>query len=379
MRKICVITGTRAEYGILKPLLREIEKSKKLKLILAVAGMHLLKNHGSSFKEIQEEGFKIKKIPMYSEKSKDLSEALSLGIKNFSRLLKKEKPDMLVIFGDRLEPLAATLVASISNIPIAHISGGDKTDSGIIDESIRHSLTKFAHIHFPETKSSAKRIEKMGEEKWRIYFPGALEIDAILQREKVNKERLFKKYNLNPNKKLIICIQHSFNIEWKKAGIQMKETISALKDLEIQSLIIYPNNDKGSEQIIEELRKINEPLIKVERNVKHSDYINLLSYASVMIGNSSSGIVESPSLKLPVVNIGRRNTGREHSKNIIFVNHNKKEIIGAIKKSIYNRNYVKKVKKVKSAYGGGDSAIKIIKVLENIPINKKLLSKKVTY
>ena len=379
MRKICVITGTRAEYGILKPLLREIEKSKKLKLILGVTGMHLLKKHGSSYKEIEKDKFNIFKIPMYSEKNKSHAENLANGIKNMFKFLKTQKPDMLVIFGDRLEPLAATLAAHSLNIPISHISGGDKTDSGIIDESIRHSLTKFAHLHFPETKDSAKRIERMGEEKWRIYLPGALEIDSILQREKISKKDLFKKYNLNPEKPLILCLQHPVNIENQTAGKQMKETISSLKELKIQTLLIYPNNDKGSEQMIKEIKKLKEPFIQIRENVEHSDYINFLSYSSVMIGNSSSGIVEAPSLKLPTVNIGSRNTGREHSKNVIYVAHNKKEIIKAIKKSIFSKRFKNQLRNVKNVYGGGDSATKITKVLENIPLNKKLLTKRITY
>lgn len=382
-RKIAVVTGTRAEYGILKPLLDEIEKSRFLQLELLVSGMHLLKDYGLTGKEIKKDGFReIVKVPMYEQKI-DFSyygAALGQGIKNFIKIFSKTKPDILVILGDRLEPLAAALAAATLRIPIAHIHGGDKTDSGHIDESIRHAITRFAHIHFAPSEKCHKRLLKMGEESWRIYKVGALGLDSVLNTPFAQKKELFNKLKLNPNKKTILCLFHPVHLEAEKMGKQMKEIIGALKKLKTQSLIIYPNNDSGTLNIIGEIKKAeNSGFIKTRFNLFHSDYVNLLRYADILIGNSSSGIVEAPSVKLPVVNIGSRNVGREHAENVIYVEAKEREILNAIKKGLSDKNFLKKVKKAKNPWGDGKTSKRIVKTLTEIELNDKLLQKKITY
>lgn len=381
--KIAVVTGTRAEYGVLKPLLYKIKNSDNLELNLIATGLHLLKKYGLTINEIEKDGFEIDGIVRMYGDEEDITyhgNALGKGIAGFISLLSKMKTDILVVLGDRLEPLAATLAAATLRIPIAHIQGGDKTDSGHIDESIRHSITRFAHIHFTATKEHTNRLIKMGEEPWRIFETGALNLDSILYQKFLLKETLAKKFGMNPNDNIIVCVFHPTHLEKELAGKQMREILEAIKELKMQTVIIYPNNDAGSQDIIEEIEKCkNLPFIKIFLNLSHFDYINLLKYANVLIGNSSSGIIEAPSLKLPVVNIGSRNVGREHADNVIFVNVNKDEIISAIKKALYNEEFKEKVERCINPYGDGKTSERILKILSGITIDKKLLQKKITY
>jgi len=382
-RKIAVVTGTRAEYGILKPLLKKIDDSPNLKLELIVTGMHLLKQYGLTVKEIKKDGFKIdKKVKMYEQEITPFyyGKALGRGVESFTKMFLEKRPDILVVLGDRLEPLVATLAAATLRIPIAHIHGGDKTDSGHIDESIRHAITRLAHLHFTATKKSRERILKWGEEPWRVYNVGALGLDSVFTHPKIKKNILFKKLCLNLSQKLILCVFHPVHLEAEKMGRQMREIIKALKELKIQTVIIYPNNDAGTQAIIKEIEKCrNLPFIKIFPSLFHLDYVNLLRYSDVLIGNSSSGIIETPSIQLPVVNIGSRNIGREQGGNVIYVDANKKDMMKAIKKALFDKNFIKKVKKCKNPYGDGKTSSRIIKILSKIKIDKNLLQKKITY
>lgn len=384
VRKIAVVTGARSEYGILKPLLKKIQAADNFDLKLIVTGMHLLKKHGLTINDIKKDGFKIdNKISMYSGGVRDVKyygKALAQGIKGFTLVLSKMKPDILIVLGDRLEPLAAVLAAATLSIPIAHIHGGDKSDSGHIDESIRHSITRFAHIHFSSTEEAKKRLIKMGEERMRVFRVGALGLDSLLSLPKIKKSVLFKKFQLDIKQKFILCIFHPVHSEYEDAGRQMREILNALKQLKIQSIIIYPNNDKGSQDIIKEINKCDRPsFIKIYPNLNQEDYFDLLKQADVLIGNSSSGIIEAPAIKLPVVNIGSRNTGREHGKNVIFIDSKKNDIVNAITRAFTDKIFFKTVKQSKNPYGRGGVSEKIIKVLSKIEINQKLLKKKIIY
>jgi UDP-hydrolysing UDP-N-acetyl-D-glucosamine 2-epimerase len=383
-RKIAIVTGTRSEYGILKPLLTKIQNSKELKLELIVTGMHLLKKYGLTVNEIQKDGFKIRaEIPMYT--GDDLTvdyygKALARGIDKFSSILPEIKPDILIVLGDRLEPLAAVLAASILRIPIGHIHGGDKTDSGHIDESIRHSITRFAHIHFAPTSKCEDRLFRMGEERWRIHNVGALGMDSIFNQTFINKENLFNKLHLDQSQKLILCIFHPVHLELENAAGQMLKILEVLAKLKIQTVIVYPNNDAGSRDIVLEIEKYKKmPFIKIFPSLSHVEYISLLKYADVLVGNSSSGIIEAPSMKLPVINIGSRNIGRERAKNVIFIDVDKNEIGKAINKALYDKEFRKIVEKSRNPYGNGKASDKIVKILSNIKIDKKLLLKKINY
>ena len=384
MRKIAVVTGSRAEFGILRPLIKEIDDSSDLDLRLFVTGLHLLDSYGMTVKDIKRDGLKIEStVEMYSSNERDPEyhgKGLAKGIHNFTSLLNTVNPDLLIVLGDRLEELAAILAAATLVIPIAHIHGGDKTDSGHIDESIRHSISKFAHVHFTVSQFSSERLLKMGEEDWRVYQVGAPGLDTILNKQPINKETLAKKLDLDLGKDTFVCIFHPVIIEQDAMGQQMSEVLDALQEINKQTVIIYPNNDSGAGEIIEEIEKrtyVNT--FRIFKNLPHLEYFSLLRYAKALVGNSSSGIIEAPSLRLPVINIGSRNVGRDHGENVIFVDANRDEIKKAIKKVLNDIKFKRKVANCSSPYGDGNASKRIVKVLREIEINGTLLRKQITY
>lgn len=381
IKNICVVTGSRADYNYLKLTMEKIDKSSKLNLVLVVTGMHLLRKHGRTIDLIKKDGFFIKKtISMYKEKdrsNKSLGKAIGKSIIKFTKTFVQLQPDLILILGDRFEPFVATIAASTLKIPIAHIHGGDI--SGTIDENIRHAITKLAHIHFPASHKSEERIRLCGEEKWRIYMVGSPTIDLIMAEPLLNKKEICTKLDLNDAEKLIICLQHPNIFEAENAGEQIKITLQNLKELNAQVIIIYPNNDMGSDLIIKEIKKVeNNPKFKVFKNLERLDYLSLLKNADLLIGNSSGGLIESPIFKIPVINIGTRNEGREAAGNVISVDQNYENVKLAIKEAL-SPEFKKNCEKVVNPYGDGTASDKIIKVLEDLELNEKILFKKWSY
>ena len=382
-KNICVVTGARSEYGIFRLLLKKIMESKSLELTLLVTGMHLLKKYGNTINFIKEDNIPIAEIvPMYNENDfseVDLGKAVGRAVINFTEALNRIKPDLLLILGDRYEPMAAVLAASTLSIPIAHIHGGDNVFQGQIDEQIRHAITKFAHIHFPATPKSYERIKLLGEEEWRIHVVGSPSIDMIYEEKLLNKVELCQKFGLNPSEKIILCVQHPYIFESNQAGEQMKLTLQILKELNLQTVISYPNNDPGGELIINEIESnMDVPNFKIFKNLNRKDYLSFLKNVDLLIGNSSSGFIESPIFQLPVVNIGDRNKGRESAENVIDVPHDYDKIKSAINKALSNE-FKAFCQKVKNPYGDGQASNKIVKILEELRIEKRLLIKRLTY
>lgn len=384
-KKIAIVTGTRAEYGILRPLIRKIAQHKEFELQLFVTGMHLLNRFGYTIQEIRNDGFTITDIiEMYDDNSYDDEKyyglAFARAISGFTNSFIKYKPDLVIVLGDRLESLAAVIVAAIQKIPIAHLHGGEKINSGHIDDSIRHAITRFAHIHFPATIQSATRLEKMGEEKWRIFPVGSLSVDYIVSHKMKTKKEIARYFNFNEEEEYIVCVFHPVYTEEDSIGHQMDILLSALENRKERIILIYPNNDVGSDKIIAEIKKRegNNKFIIV-KNLKYDIYIDLLYYAKVLVGNTSSGIIEAPALNLPFVHVGSRNLGREHACNVIFVDVNKSEILKGIEKAT-SLKFKELIKTCKNPYGAGNTANKIIEIIENFNISKDvLLKKKITY
>ncbi len=342
--------------------------------------MHLMPEFGETIKEIKKDGFKIHKIgATYREDSKEsMADFVGELIRLLTKEVKKIKPDIILILGDRGEMLAGAVVGAYLTIPVVHIHGGDVTST--VDEFSRHAITKLSHIHLAATKNSAQRIEKMGEDKWRIFVVGAPGLDEILNEKLLSKKEIAKKYNLNLAEPILLVIQHPVSAEIENSVKQIKETMEAIKELSLQAIVIYPNADAGGRKMIKVIEKYAKNLfIKIYKNVPRKDYLSLMNIASVMIGNSSSGTIEAPSFHLPMVNIGGREKGRERTINIIDVEYDKKQIKEAVKKAIYDKNFLAKLKNCKNPYGDGKAGPKIAKILRKIPINKKLLEKKITY
>jgi len=379
MRKILYVSGTRADYGLMKSVLFNIKHHSELDLEIAVTGMHFMKQFGYSIREIEKDGFKIHKIKTIYEKDDKESMARFIGkfILQFTGIVKKSKPDIMLVLGDRAEMLAAAIVGAYFTIPVVHLHGGEVTST--VDEFARHAITKLAHIHLSATKKSAERIIKMGEEPWRVHMTGAPGLDSIINKKLFSKNDVFKKLGLNAYKKTILILQHPVTIESDEAQEQIKSTLEAVSQLKCQVVVIYPNADAGGRKMIKIIEKYRKKTnFRIFKNLNYELYLSLMKHADVIVGNSSSGIIEAPSFKLPVVNIGTRQEGRERAKNVIDVPHDKEKIKKAIKKAI-GKPFKNSLKNIKNPYGDGKAGARVAKILANIKINKKLLQKTLSY
>ena len=334
-RRIACITGTRADYPRVRSVLKEIVSRPSLELDIIATGSHLLDKYGYSAQEIIDDGFQIsKKVEMFKgdfDTPLGMAQASARCTSGIAQALDDIKPDLVLITVDRVETLASVTAASLMNFPIAHIQGGEVT--GTIDESIRHAVTKLSHIHFPATQDAAQRIINMGEREEYVFNTGCPYIDEINSMEVVDVSTLGERYGFNPEKKLVIFTQHSVTTEFEESLSQVEETISALENFtEVQIICFFSNTDAGGKKIIDRIgEQVN--FIKIP-NMLSTDFLSLMSHSSLMIGNSSAGIREAPSFKLPVINIGTRQNGRLRAANVIDVNHNSFEIKEAIKKCL---------------------------------------------
>ena len=382
-RKICVVTGSRAEYGILRPILFEITRTSDLHLLIIATGMHLSPHFGYTIKDLEKDGFKpeaIVDMELDSSGGLGMAKSIGIGIIGLSQAFDKCKPDILLIVGDRIEALAATIAASYLNIPVAHIHGGDKSEGGHVDDNVRHAITKLAQIHFAATQESGERIIKMGEDPSKVYVVGAPALDTILNEKLVAPQKIFKKYSIDATKPFVIVVQNPVTREYEDAQDQMKEILEAIISLQIQSLVIYPNADMGGQRIIEVIHEYeNYPYIKTFQNIPHKDFLSLMRVAGAIVGNSSSAISEAPSFGLPAINVGSRQRGRERAQNVIDVPYSRNEIRDAIIKALHDNEFREKVKSSGSPYGDGHASERIVKILLEINITSELLKKKITY
>jgi len=380
-RKIAVIASSRATYGYKKRIIKLIHKSKDLSLQLIVTGMHLLKEYGYSVKEIEKDGFPVTaRVEMMVGGDTPSAWVKSLGVEmqGLAQVFSMLAPDLVLVTGDRGEMFAAAAAAAYMNIPVAHIQAGDV--SGHIDGSARHAITKFSHIHFSACEDSAVRVRKMGEEPWRIFNVGAPQLDEIVQGKKVSRNVLQKIFKLDFDLSSLLVIQHPVLVEHDQAFEQMVETMEAVKALGLQTVVIYPNVDAGGERTIAAIKQYEYlPFVCTFKNIERKAFLSLLGEVSSVVGNSSCGILEAPSFKLPAINIGNRQRGRMQAVNVINAGHSREQIARAIQKALHDARYKKKLETCVNPYGDGHSSERIVKVLREIEIDAKLLDKQITY
>jgi UDP-hydrolysing UDP-N-acetyl-D-glucosamine 2-epimerase len=376
-RKILYITGTRADYGLMRSVLFEIDKNPEMELELAVTGMHLMGEFGKTINEIKEDGFKINVLSVVFEEDNKYSMANFVGklIQLLTGLVKKVKPDIILLLGDRGEMLAGAVVGAYLNIPTAHLHGGEVTST--VDEYARHAITKLVNLHLPATKKSAERIIKMGENPDHVFVVGAPGLDAIMTMHLIKKDEIALKYDLNLYEPLLLVLQHPVTLESEKSSKQMVETLKAIQDLKYQTILVYPNADAGGREIIKLIEKYEKlPFVKTFKSIPRRDYLSLMNVANVLLGNSSSGIIEAPSFKLPAVNIGTRQEGRERASNIIDADYNAEEIKNAVNKALYDEEFKAKLNECENPYGDGKTSLKVTEILSKITLNKELLEKR---
>jgi len=381
-RKICVTTGTRAEYGILRPVLLEIKKNSKLDLHLIAAGMHLSKKHGKTIREIEKDGFQVNSYVDMIPKGNStfhMAMALGKGVTDFSKIFQKRKPDINVILGDRDEAFASAIAAYHMNIPNAHIHGGERTKAGI-DEYNRHAITKVSNIHFAVTKNSKRRIIKMGEDPKYVFHTGSPSIDEIISNRITEKKILQKKYNLEFNGEEIILLQHPVTTSPECSKKEINDTLMAISKFKKPIIALAPNSDAGHSEIFQNLKKFsrNMKYIQMYKNIPRSDFLGLLKNCGVLVGNSSSGIIEGSYFDIPVVNIGIRQQDRERGKNVLDVPKSSISAIHkAVEKSLKRKN--RRKFKRKWLYGDGKASKRIVVHLEQIKLDKLLIQKQIFY
>lgn len=367
-RKICVITGSRADYGILFSTMKEIEKSNSLDLQLVVAGMHLHERFGFTFKKIESDGFKINakvQIPLDSDRPVDIAKATGLATAQFAETFLSLQPDLVLVVGDRFEVFAAVQAALFMRLPVAHIGGGDTTE-GAFDEALRHSITKMAHLHFVTNADAEKRVRQLGENPENIFNVGNPGLDLLHTTRFLTEEELEKKLSLKLKEKIILVTFHPVTLENSTSEVQMSELVKAL------SLIL---NDQNTTVIFTKTNADSDSLVinkKIDEFVSNQDqafafeslgseiYLSLLSICDVVVGNSSSGLAEAPSFKVPTVNIGDRQKGRLAAKSVLHCAPVSEDIVKAIQEASKLD-----CSQVVNLYGEGHSAEKICRALES--------------
>ncbi|WP_103614504.1 UDP-N-acetylglucosamine 2-epimerase [Campylobacter concisus] len=379
MRKICVVTSTRAEYGLLYWLLKEIEADSELKLQLIVTGMHLSPEFGLTYKEIEKE-FKIdKKIEILSSShtSLDICAEMARVYEKFAPALAELKPDILVLLGDRYEIFGVAGVASIMQIPIAHIHGGETTQ-GAFDEAFRHSITKMSHIHFAATNEYTNRIIQLGEEPSRVFNVGGPGIENIKKLNLLSKEEFEKSIKFKLAKKNILITFHPVTLENSSAREQFNELLNSLDELEETNFIFTKaNSDTDGDVInkmIDEYVSQNSQKAVAFASLGQLRYLSAIKFVDIVLGNSSSGLSEVPSFKKATINIGDRQKGRARASSVIDVRPDRKEILTAIKRA-YSKEFEQILKDTINPYDGGNPSKKMVKILKEIKLDGILKKK----
>lgn len=380
--KLLFCTGSRSEWGYIRPIL-EICKKNKIKYEICATNMHLLDSFGNTVKEIEKEGFKVKeKVYMSLDGYNNFTMTKSMFIFGVSLvdILHRVKPDWVILAGDRGETLIAAITAAYTNIPIAHIQAGEL--SGNIDGQARHAIGKFAHIHFASNLDAYNRLKKLGEEKFRIKLVGAPQLDDLKKIQNFdNFEKIKKKYNLLKLKKknYILVVYHPVTEEYKKTKKNVSILCDSLKRQETIKVWVLPNNDAGSSIVKNEIFNIKDPSNIFFDNLPRSEYLELLKNCQLLIGNSSSGIIESSSFKVPVINLGRRQNNRYRPKNVIDLKTISMRLILKNIKKATSQKFYRIVKNITNPYGDGNSSKKIIKILKKTKVDDRLLFKSLTY
>jgi len=392
-RKVAIFTGNRAEYGLQFPIIKAIKAHPALEGYLFVGGAHLDEDFGATKSEIERDGFAIHaevKMTMGQDTLTATAVAIGTGIVSLAESLDKLRPDFLVVYADRFEGLAAVVAGTQMGIPTAHIEGGDITEGGALDDSVRHAMTKLAHLHFTTNEEAAERVRRLGEEPWRVHNVGFPALDLIAAGNFAAPEELAERYRLDPAKPVVIFTQHSVTTEFEQAAEQVRPALAAMKRLAaegVQVILTYPNNDAGGKRIITEIAAVAaEGLanVQVHKSLGRRNYhgvLNLCGKAGrgVYAGNSSSGIKETAIFGCPVVNIGTRQQGRLRADNVIDTGYDAEAIYAACRKGLFDEDWRAHCARVRNPYGSGNAGPRIAEVLATTPLTPALVQKKMTY
>ncbi len=388
MKKVCVVTAIRSEYGLLKNLINKLNNEDDIELKLVVTGAHLLSDFGNTVAEIEEDGLKIDKkieIILETKNSVDISKAMADTLIEFTKYFEKEKFDLLVLLGDRYEALAIATAAMNTKTPIAHLYGGSTT-VGAMDDVIRHAITKMSYIHFTGTERYRKRVIQLGEDPDRVFVVGTLGVENIKQMPLKTQKELEDELKISLEEKYAVLVYHPVTLSKISINKQIKELTKGLEDsihnYDLKYIIIGANADKGGLEINEQLKafsKQNKEKVYFFKSLTVKNYLSLIKNSEFLIGNSSSGIVEVPSFKVPTINIGERQKGRISAKSIINIDIENKKIAKAIEKCLFDKEFKEYVKTVENPLEKENTSDNIINIIRNFLFKESIDLQKIFY
>lgn len=375
-RKIIYVSGTRADYGLMRDILKKLKDAEDIDLSICVTGMHLSPLYGNTVKEIEAENFRIcGQVPVDVDNATHASMAKSIGheLIGMTDIFTQEKPDLILLLGDRGEMLAGALAAVHLNIPVVHLHGGER--SGTVDEMIRHSISKLSHYHFVATEASRDRLIRMGEQEEAVMVVGAPGLDQMFSSDLIERDSFIQHHQLDPDKKTALLVYHPVVQEYDDLKSQFQNAIKAALANNLQIICLEPNSDAGGQLIRDALDEYkNHRDVRVIKHLLRKEYIDCLAHVDVMMGNSSSGIIEAASFNLVVVNIGSRQNLREFSDNVIHVGTAFDAITNGLKQALQkpDMNY-------ENVYGDGKSSERCCQLLRTLDLNPRILSKSNAY
>ncbi len=379
VRRIAILTEARSSFSYFVPIVRLIDADPELEYRLIVTNQHLLPTFGYSVEEIEREGIEISdRIYMTLDGYTPATMAKSLGVLllGVTDALARLEPDIVLVLGDRGDSLMTAMAAAHMNIPVAHVQAGER--SGNIDGMTRHAITRFAHVHFASGPDAAERLERMGEDAWRIHTTGAPQLDELVNGNLAPPEEVAERFGLDLAKPVVLVLQHPVTEEYGREAAQMEETLAAVNELKHQTVLIFPNSDAGSEQLRAVVERYHRPFVRLERTLPHRIYGGLMRVASALVGNSSSGLIEAPVLGLPAVNIGERQRDRARAANVIDVPPERQAILDAVRRAL-SPDFRGAVGGDSPYVGDGRVSERVVDVLKHLSLDDRLLQKQITY
>jgi GDP/UDP-N,N'-diacetylbacillosamine 2-epimerase (hydrolysing) len=381
VRHVTVIAEGRMTYGYSRPVMRAMEADPEMRYSLVVTNQHLLPTFGYSIEEIERDGLNItdriySTLDGYTPAT--MCKSLGVFLISLTDTLVRLTPDIVLVVGDRGEHLIAALAAAHMNIPVAHIQAGER--SGNIDGLTRHAIARFAHIHFASGPDAAERLRRSGEEEFRIFMTGAPQLDELVNGDAAAPEEIERLFGVRLDEPLLLVVQHPVTEEFGDGVKQMRETLEAVCELGYQTVLVFPNNDAGSDDLRLMIEQYHRPFMRVERNLSREVYAGLMRTASALVGNSSSGLIEAPAFDLPAVNVGNRQRDRARGSNVIDVPYERRAIVEAVRTAL-SPSFREQVRTADDSPYVGDGRVsqRIVEILKTIPLDEKLLRKQLAY
>ncbi len=393
VRKVAIFTGNRAEYGQLYPVIRAISRDPRLEHHLLVSGAHLQEDFGRTVDEISKDGFRFAaevKLDLVGDSLYGTAQAIGTGIVSLAHALDRLRPDIVVVAADRFEGLAAMVASTQMGFPTAHVEAGDVTEGGALDDSVRHAMSKLAHLHFTTNEDAAERVRRLGEEPWRVACVGLASLDLVAEGDYASAKDVEARLGLDLSRPVVVFTQHSVTTEADQAVAQVRPSLAALEILAregVQIVMTYPNNDAGGRRIakaIEAFAARALPGVQLHRSLGRRLYHGVLDVCGrvtrgACVGNSSSGVKETAAFGCPTVNVGSRQASRLRGGNVIDAPYDADVIVAAVRRSIHDDAWRATCRTSPNPYGAGNAGPRIAEVLATVPLDRRLVQKRMTY